>query len=453
MATPEPARKKTPLVGPGYTPVGAADEISDLVLKRPLTWEWLLGAGLAFLLLGVLAIAVSVLFYRGVGIWGINIPVAWGFAIGNFVWWIGIGHAGTLISAFLLLMRQKWRTSINRSAEAMTLFAVLCAALFPLLHLGRPWFFYWLIPYPNTMWLWPQFRSPLVWDFFAVGTYLTVSALFWYVGLLPDLATLRDRAQHPFPRLAFGVLALGWRGSARHWQRHQTAYLLLAGLATPLVISVHSIVSLDFTSAIVPGWHSTIFPPYFVAGAVFSGFAMVLTLLIPLRAAYGLKGLITARHVDLLAKMMLATGLMVDYSYVMEVFTAWYGGNPYDWSLMVDRMAGAYAPLFWAVMVCNVAVIQLLWSARVRANPAWLFAIALVANLGMWMERVMIVITSLHHDFLPSSWAMYYPTVWDWATLFGTVGLFFFLFFVFIRLLPVISISEVQKLVIEEGSR
>ncbi|HEY9899071.1 MAG TPA: NrfD/PsrC family molybdoenzyme membrane anchor subunit [Pantanalinema sp.] len=451
MARQEPNRKRPPLIRAGYTLASVADEVSGLVLRRSLTWNWMLGFGLALLLVGMLAIAVAVLFYRGVGIWGINIPVAWGFAIGNFVWWIGIGHAGTLISAFLLLMRQKWRTSINRSAEAMTLFALVCAALFPLLHLGRPWYAYWLIPYPNTMGLWPQFRSPLVWDFFAVLTYLTVSFLFWYVGMIPDLATLRDRARHPFQRLTFGVLAMGWRGSARHWHRHQTAYLLLAALATPLVISVHSIVSLDFAAAIVPGWHSTIFPPYFVAGAVFSGFAMVLTLLIPLRAAYGLEGLITMRHVELLAKMLLATGLIVDYSYVMEVFTAWYGGNPYDWSLMLDRMTGAYAPIFWAVMLCNVGVLQLLWWPRVRANPAWLFAIALVANLGMWMERVMIVITSLHHDFLSSRWTMYYPTVWDWATLVGTVGLFFFLFFLFIRLLPVISISEVQKLVVEEG--
>jgi len=429
----------------------AALTIANIVLERPIGWGWLGGLAVAGFLVFILGVAIAVLLVRGVGIWGVNIPVAWGFAIANFVWWIGIGHAGTLISAFLLLMRQKWRTSINRFAEAMTLFAVVCAGLFPLLHLGRPWYFYWLIPYPNTMALWPQFRSPLIWDFFAVATYLTVSLLFWYVGLIPDLATLRDQAKRRYQRVAFGVLALGWRGSARHWQRYETAYLLLAGLATPLVISVHSIVSLDFSVAIVPSWHSTIFPPYFVAGAVFSGFAMVLTLAIPLRHFYWLQELITMRHLELMARLLLATGILVDYSYLMEIFTSWYGGGA-EWSSTVDLMRGRYAPLFWTVMAINVGVVQLLWFPAVRRNLWGLLAIALLTNAGMWMERVMIVVTGLHHDYMPSRWGMYYPTVWDWATLLGTIGLFTFLFLLFIRLLPMIAISEVSKLVTEEGS-
>ncbi len=429
----------------------AALTISNIVLERPIGWGWLGGLAVAGLLVFLLGVAVAVLLIRGIGIWGVNIPVAWGFAIANFVWWIGIGHAGTLISAFLLLMRQKWRTSINRFAEAMTLFAVVCAGLFPLLHLGRPWYAYWLVPYPNTMALWPQFRSPLIWDFFAVATYLTVSLLFWYVGLIPDLATLRDRARHRFQRVTFGVLALGWRGSARHWQRYETAYLLLAGLATPLVISVHSIVSMDFSVAIVPAWHSTIYPPYFVAGAVFSGFAMVLTLAIPLRHFYKLESLITRRHLELMARLLLATGLLVDYSYAMEIFSSWYGGGA-EWSSTVNLAQGRYAPLFWAVMAINVGVVQLLWFPAVRRNLWALLAIALLTNAGMWMERVMIVVTSLHHDYMPSRWGMYYPTIWDWATLLGTIGLFVFLFLLFIRCLPMIAISEVSKLVSEEDS-
>lgn len=452
MADRDEPHEKPPLIRPGYTVRGVAEQIAALVLERPVRKGWAIALSIAGCLVAVLGVATFVLFSRGVGIWGINIPVAWGFDIANFVWWIGIGHAGTMISAFLLLMRQRWRTSINRSAEAMTLFALVCAALYPVLHLGRPWFAYWLIPYPNTMWLWPQFRSPLVWDFFAVTTYLIVSALFWYVGLVPDLAMLRDRARHPIPRVAYGVLALGWRGSARHWHRYRLAYGLMAGLATALVISVHSIVSLDFSVAVVPGWHSTIFPPYFVAGALFSGFAMVLTLLIPMRRAYGLEGLITSRHLDLLSRMLLAMGLIVAYCDVMEIFMTWYSANPFDWSLLLDRMGGAYAPLFWLVLLFNVGVVQLLWRKRVRMNPAWLLAIALLVNLGMWLERVMIVVTSLHHDYLPSRWALYVPTIWDWLTLLGTLGLFAFLFLMFIRLLPMVSISESQELVAEEGA-
>src|SRR5436190_12537076 len=336
---PAPAEVQ-PIMRPdlGYGTIG--DRIDSIVLRPGAPLGWYAGAGLTALLVLVLLVAVSYLFLAGVGIWGINIPVAWGMAIGNFVWWIGIGHAGTLISAILLLLRQRWRTSINRFAEAMTLFAVICAGLFPILHLGRPWFFYWLVPYPSTMQVWPQFRSPLVWDFFAVSTYLTVSLLFWYLGLIPDLASVRDRARRRRTRVIFGILALGWRGAARHWQRYEQAYYLLAALATPLVVSVHSVVSFDFAVANVPGWHSTIFPPYFVAGALFSGFAMVLTIAIPLRVAYGLEGLITERHLDLLAKLMLAAGLVVAYAYLMELFIAWYSASPYEQYVTLNRMFG-----------------------------------------------------------------------------------------------------------------
>src|SRR5262245_3142573 len=321
-------------------------------------------------------VAVTYLLVMGVGIWGINVPVGWGFAIVNFVWWIGIGHAGTLISAILLLLRQKWRTSINRFAEAMTLFAVACAGLFPLLHMGRPWFFYWLLPYPNTMQLWPQFRSPLVWDVFAVSTYATVSLLFWYVGLIPDLATLRDRAKNRLARIIYGVLAMGWRGSARHWHRYEVTYLILAGLATPLVVSVHTVVSFDFAVAVVPGWHSTIFPPYFVAGAIYAGFAMVLTLAIPVRAVYQLEDFITMRHLQNMAKVMLATGLMVAYGYGMEAFMALYSGNLYERYLLNNRLLGPYAPTYYALILCNVLVPQFIWLRRVRNSTAALFVIA-----------------------------------------------------------------------------
>jgi molybdopterin-containing oxidoreductase family membrane subunit len=436
-------------IEPGHTYASVTDKISAIVLTRRTPRSWFVGFGVSFALVMLLFYSIAYLVVTGLGIWGLNAPVGWGFAIINFVWWIGIGHAGTLISAILLLLHQDWRTSINRFAEAMTIFAVACAGIFPLLHLGRPWLFYWLLPYPNTMGIWPQFRSPLVWDVFAVGTYATVSLLFWYVGLIPDLATLRDRAGRRLARVIYGVLAMGWRGSARHWHRYQIAYLLLAGLATPLVISVHSVVSLDFAVAIIPGWHSTIFPPYFVAGAIYSGFAMVMTLAIPLRAVYKLEDFITTRHLDNMAKILLATGLIVAYGYIMETFAAWYSGNPYEEYMMLNRMGGPYAPFFWALIVCNVVVPQVLWSRRVRSNAPALFVIALVVNIGMWLERFVIVVTSMHRDFLPSSWGMYAGTVWDWATYVGSLGLFFALFFVFIRLLPMISIFEMRELVHE----
>jgi molybdopterin-containing oxidoreductase family membrane subunit len=429
-----------------HTLGSVTDTIASIVTTRQTPPGWWFSFALAGLLLMTLLYAVGYLLIIGVGIWGIDIPVAWGFAIVNFVWWIGIGHAGTLISAILLLLHQKWRTSINRFAEAMTLFAVACAGLFPLLHLGRPWFFYWLFPYPNTMGIWPQFRSPLVWDVFAVSTYFTVSLVFWYLGLLPDLATLRDSAPTRLGRIGYGILALGWRGSAYHWRRYETAYLLLAGLATPLVVSVHTVVSFDFAVAILPGWHSTIFPPYFVAGAIYSGFAMVLVLAIPLRMLYGLENFITQRHLDNAAKVMLATGLMVAYGYFIEGFMAWYSQSRYEQFSQSNRLLGPYAAGYWALIICNVLIPQLLWSRRVRLNQWLLFTISLVILVGMWLERFVIVITSLHRDFLPSSWGMYYPTIWDWLTLFGSLGLFFTLLVLFLRFLPMISIAEMREL-------
>jgi Ni/Fe-hydrogenase subunit HybB-like protein len=440
---------EAPIIGAGHTFGTVTDKISAIVQSRPTSRGWWVGFAATFGLVIVLQIAISYLLVKGVGIWGINIPVAWGFAIVNFVWWIGIGHAGTLISAILLLLHQEWRTSINRFAEAMTLFAVACAGLFPLLHMGRPWFFYWLIPYPNTMDMWPQWRSPLVWDVFAVSTYFTVSLLFWYIGLIPDMATLRDRSTKRLGRIAYGVLAMGWRGSARHWHRYEVAYLLLAGLATPLVVSVHTVVSFDFAVAIVPGWHSTIFPPYFVAGALFSGFAMVLTLAIPIRAIYGLQDFITLRHLDNMAKILLATGLMVTYGYVMEIFMAWYSGNNFERYVTVNRMIGPYWPAYWLLILCNCLIPQVLWLKSLRQNIAVLFVVAVVVNIGMWMERYVIVVTSLHRDYLPSSWGMYYPTIWDWATYLGTIGLFLCLLFLFVRFLPMISIFEMRTLLPE----
>jgi molybdopterin-containing oxidoreductase family membrane subunit len=392
--------------------------------------------------------ALAYLIVKGTGIWGINVPVGWGFAIINFVWWIGIGHAGTLISAILLLLNQGWRTSINRFAEAMTLFAVACAAIFPFVHTGRPWLAaYWLLPYPNSMGIWPQFRSPLIWDVFAVATYATVSLLFWYTGLVPDLATLRDRAKKVWLARVYGALALGWRNSARHWARYETAYLLLAGLSTPLVLSVHTVVSFDFAISIIPGWHSTIFPPYFVAGAIYAGFAMVLTLAIPLRVLYGLEDFITMRHIENMAKVMLVTGLIVAYGYVMEAFFGWYSSNRYESYMIWNRMTGPYAPYYWTLILCNIVTPQAIWFKRVRTTPVLLFLVAMVVNAGMWLERFVIVITSLHRDFLPSSWGMFHATRWDWMTFIGTLGLFVTLFFLFIRVLPMISIFEMRTIV------
>jgi len=435
------------IIRPGHTYATVTDKISSIVLTRKWSLHWLAGFGISFMLVMLLMVAVTYLFVEGIGIWGVNVPVAWGFAIINFVWWIGIGHAGTLISAILLLLRQEWRTSINRFAEAMTLFAVACAALYPILHLGRPWFAYWLIPYPNTMDVWPQFRSPLVWDVFAVSTYFTISLLFWFIGLIPDLATLRDRARSRLGRVVYGILAMGWRGSAIHWRRYDVAYLLLAGLATPLVVSVHTVVSFDFAISILPGWHTTIFPPYFVAGAIYSGFAMVMVLAIPIRAVYKLEDFLTMRHVQNMAKVMLATGLIVGYGYLIESFMAWYSADQYERYMTLNRLIGPYAPAYWALILFNILIPQALWFQRVRQSVLQLWLIALAVNIGMWLERFVIVITSLHRDFLPSSWGMYYPTVWDWSTYIGTIGLFFALLFLFLRFLPVISIFEMRTLV------
>jgi Ni/Fe-hydrogenase subunit HybB-like protein len=443
------AQRQDLILEPGYTLGTVTDKISSIVLTRGTTKGWMLGFGAAFSLLMLFNVAVAYLFVKGVGIWGINIPIGWAFAITNFVWWIGIGHAGTLISAILLLLHQKWRTSINRFAEAMTLFAVACAGMFPLLHMGRPWLFFYLMPYPNPMWMWPQFRSPLVWDVFAVSTYATVSLLFWFVGLIPDLATLRDRARNRAAQIVYGVLAMGWRGSAVHWSRYETASLLLAGLATPLVVSVHTVVSFDFSIALVPGWHSTIFPPYFVAGAIYSGFAMVLTLAIPIRKYYKLEDLITMRHLELMGKVMLATGMIVAYGYMMETFIAFYSGNPFDRYMIVNRMAGPYKYVYWLLILCNIVIPQSLWSKKVRRSVLGLFIISLVVNVGMWLERFVIIVVSLHREYLPSKWDMYYPTRWDWATYVGTIGLFLTLFYLFLRFVPMISIVEVRSLVHE----
>ncbi|TMC57810.1 MAG: hydrogenase [Chloroflexi bacterium] len=437
--------ERPPVIAPGYTFRSVTEKISAIVL-RGVPRHWYLGFALSFVGVMVLLFAVAYLLVEGIGIWGVDIPVAWGFAIVNFVWWIGIGHAGTLISAILLLLRQTWRTSINRFAEAMTLFAVACAALYPVLHLGRPWFAYWLAPYPSTMGIWPQFRSPLVWDFFAVSTYGTISLLFWYVGLIPDLATLRDRSRRTIGRLVYGILAMGWRGSAKHWKRYEQAYYLLAAIATPLVVSVHSVVSFDFAVAIVPGWHSTIFPPYFVAGAIFSGFAMVLTLAIPLRYFYDLKDFITMRHLQNMALVMLVAGMIVGYGYLMEAFMAWYSGNLYEMFAQSNRVLGPYGVYYWIMLACNVLIPQLIWLRPVRNNVLLLWLISIVVNIGMWTERFVIVVTSLHRDFVPSSWGFYAPTVWDMATYVGTIGLFFALLFLFIRFLPVISIAEMREL-------
>ncbi len=444
-----PSEHASPVLEPGHTYASVTDQISKIVLTRRTPPGWFVGFGIAFTLLMAFLYATCYLFARGIGIWGTTIPIGWAFPIINFVWWVGIAHAGTLISAVLLLLHQDWRTSINRFAEAMTLFAVACAGMFPLLHLGRPWVFHWLMPYPNTMDLWPNFRSPLVWDVFAVLTYLTVSSLFWYAGLIPDLATLRDRARHRFTQIVYGMLALGWRGSAAHWQRYQTAYLLMAGLATPLVVSVHSVVGMDFAAAIVPGWHSTIFPPYFVAGAIFSGFSMVMTLSIPLRIVYGLEDFVTMKHLDNMAKVMLATGLVLAYGYACEVFYSYYSGNTYERYVTINRALGPYGWSYWALIACNIIVPQALWFPWVRRSVPLLFVVSIIINVGMWLERFVIVVVSLHRDYLPSSWRMYYPTRWDFIHYFGSIGLFFTLLFLFLRVLPMISIFELRELVHE----
>ena len=441
------ALQETPVILPGHDFETVTETIAEIPLSRRYPLGWIGFIAIALFLLAVLHMALGYLVMVGIGIFGTNQPVGWAFPIINFVWWIGIGHAGTLISAILLLFKQQWRMSISRFAEAMTIFAVACAAIFPVFHTGRPWLAaYWLFPYPNAMGLWPQFKSPLIWDVFAVSTYATVSVVFWYVGLIPDLASLRDRASSKLKAILYGMASLGWRGSARHWHRYEVASLILAGLSTPLVLSVHTVVSFDFAVSVIPGWHATIFPPYFVAGAIYSGFAMVLTLAIPVRRFYGMESLITMRHIDNMAKVMLATGLIVGYGYSMEAFFAWYSASPHEQFMMWNRMTGQYAWAYWLLISINVVMVQFLWFKRVRQNVGLLFVMSLIVNVGMWLERFVIVVTSLHRDFLPSSWGMYYPTVWDWSTFIGTMGLFLTLFYLFIRVLPMISIFEVRTL-------
>ncbi len=407
---------------------------------------WYIAFAISVTFLMILGVLIGYLFWTGVGVWGNQNPAMWGFPIVNFVFWVGIGHAGTLISAILYLFRQKWRTAINRFAEAMTIFAVICAGMFPGIHVGRVWVSYWLFPIPNQMEMWPQFRSPLLWDVFAVGTYFTVSLLFWYVGMIPDLATLRDRAKTKLKAISYGIFALGWRGSIRHWHRYERAYLLLAALATPLVLSVHSVVSFDFAVAQVPGWHTTIFPPYFVAGAIFSGFAMVMTLAIPARQWWGLKDFITLRHLETMNKIILVTGSMVGYAYILEFFTAWYSGAMYESFAFVNRMFGQYAWAYWIMVSCNVFIPQLFWFKKARQSIAIMFVVCLLVNVGMWFERFVIIVTSLSQDYLPANWDYFHPTWVDLTMLAGSFGLFLTLFLLFIRYLPVIAIAEVKAI-------
>lgn len=429
---------------PSLDATGITETVCAIV-ERPRTpraWKiaFAISSSLTLMFFGLIAYLIS----TGIGVWGNNAPVYWGWPIVNFVFWVGIGHAGTLISAILFLFRQRWRTSINRFAEAMTIFAVICAGIFPLIHIGRVWLVHWLIPYPNHLAMWPNFRSPLSWDVFAVTAYATVSLLFWYMGMIPDFATLRDRAEGKWRRIGYGVAALGWTGSGRQWHRFEMAYLLLAGLATPLVLSVHTIVSFDFAVSQLPGWHTTIFPPYFVAGAVFSGFAMVVTLMVPARAFFGLKHLVTERHLENMCKVILATGSIVGYAYMIELFISWYSGNRYEQFAFVNRMLGPYAWAYWTMICCNVLIPQLFWLKRVRTTPWMMLVLCIFVNIGMWFERFVITVTSLSRDFLPSSWGYFKPTLVDILMFVGSFGLFFTLFLLFCRFLPMVAMSEVK---------
>jgi len=439
-----------PVLPPRQSYADVTDQLAGIPLHFPSRRIWLIALLLASALLGLLFVSATVLFINGVGIWGLNIPVNWAFAIHNYVWWLGIGHAGTLISALLLLLGRDWRNSLNRFAETMTLFAVMCAGIYPILHLGRPWFFYWMFPYPATMEVWPQFRSPLEWDIWAVLTYLTVSIVFWFIGLVPDLAAARDRATRRRWQVFFGVLSLGWRGSAAHWMRWHQAYRLLAALAVPLVVSVHSEVSLLFAAGTIPGWHSTIFPPYFVLGAAFSGFAVVAMIAIALRSLFKLENLVTDDHLDVLGKVLLACGLMTAYGYVFEVFDALYSGEAHELQTLTDRFTGEYAWSYWGAVIFNFVALQPLWWRAARRSSGMLFTISTFVAVGMWLERYMILVTSLYRDFLVSSWGEYHPTFWAWSTYLGTIGLFFVPFLLLIRLLPVISIFETKEVLHEE---
>lgn len=442
--------KESPVVE-GKPSAAQIEELVAAPLDTIPSKRWWMGFVITLTMLGIGVVSIGWTFYKGLGTWGINQPVAWGFDITNFVFWVGIGHAGTLISAILFLLRQRWRTGIARFAEAMTIFAVLCAALFPLIHTGRPWLPMWLTPYPNQHAIWVNFTSPLLWDVFAVTTYLLVSLVFWYLGLVPDLATLRDRTASKVKKLIYSVLSLGWRHSHRHWQHYERVYLLLAGFATPLVLSVHTVVSFDFATSVLPGWHATIFPPYFVAGAVFSGFAMVQNVLIFVRQAFNLKGIITLDHLEKMNKIMIVTGSMVGYAYGMEFFIAWYGGVPVEQFAFINRAFGPYAWAYWTMISCNVIFPQLFWFKKVRRSIPAMFVIGIFVNVGMWFERFVIVVTSLHRDFLPSSWGMFTPTMVDFGILIGSFGLFFTCILLFVRVLPVVSIAEVKA--VSEGAQ
>lgn len=434
---------ESPLVAEGTT-FRSITETVCRVTENKAPRGWWIAFAIASSFLGVMTLAIAYLFWTGVGVWGNNAPVYWAWDITNFVWWIGIGHAGTLISAVLFLFRQKWRTAINRFSEAMTIFAVICALIFPGIHVGRAWYAYYMLPLPNEMSIWPNFKSPLIWDVFAVSTYFTVSTLFWLVGLIPDFATLRDRAKTKYRRLAYGVMAFGWRGSNRHWQNYERAYLILAALSTPLVLSVHSVVSFDFATSLMPGWHTTIFPPYFVAGAVFSGFAMVMTLMLITRAVYGMRSLVLMKHLELMNKIILVTGSLVGYAYAMEFFIAWYGGNEYERFVFMNRATGPYAWAYWTMISCNVLSPQVFWFKKFRTSIPVMFVVSILVNIGMWFERFVIIVTSLHRDFLPSSWGYFRPTLVDIFTYAGTLGLFFTAFLLFIRWIPMIAIAEVK---------
>ncbi len=437
--------RRAPLVVGGHDFTSVTETVCSIAERTRPPRAWYIAFACSASLTGLLFAMIGYLVAEGVGVWGLNNPVGWGWDITNFVFWVGIGHAGTLISAILFLFRQKWRTSVNRFAEAMTIFAVICAGIFPGIHVGRVWFAYWLAPLPNQMQMWPNFRSPLLWDVFAVSTYALVSTMFWYMGMIPDLATLRDRARTRARQIIYGILAMGWRGSNRQWLRYERAYLLLAALATPLVLSVHSVVSFDFAVSQVPGWHTTIFPPYFVAGAIFSGFAMVMTLIIPARQFFGLKDLITMRHLDNMAKIILATGSMVGYAYAIEFFIAWYGGNPYEQFTFLNRALGPYAWAYWIMVSCNVLAPQLFWFKKCRSTLWIMMLLCVVVNIGMWFERFVIIVTSLSADFLPSSWGAYSPTWVEICTFLGSFGLFFTLFLLFCRYLPMVAMAEVKS--------
>lgn len=442
--TSDDPRHRQPLVVGRHNFTTITDTITGLALRKT-PKAWYVCFAITLTLLTLLPISLFILLLTGVGVFGNSRPVMWGWPIVNFVFWVGIGHAGTLISAILFLFRQDWRTGINRFAEAMTIFAVMCAGIFPGIHVGRAWLAFWLFPYPNQMGMWPQMRSPLLWDVFAVSTYATVSLLFWYVGMVPDFATLRDRAKNRYAQMAYGVVALGWTGSSRSWMRFERMYLLLAALATPLVLSVHSVVSFDFAVSQLPGWHTTVFPPYFVAGAVFGGFAMVITLAVPARQFFGLKEIITMRHLDNMAKVMLATGLIVAYAYADEFFTAWYSGNHYEQFNFMNRVVGPYQWAFFFLMFCNVLAPQLMWFKKLRMNLWTLMFSAMCVNIGMWMERLVITVQSLSRDFIPSSWGYFQPTIVDITLFLGSFGLFLTMFLLFCRFLPMVAMAEIKS--------